>query len=221
MVNLKAKAVIFDLDGVITDTMRYHFDAWFKVLKDFGIKVDCYDIYKREGQSGIEALRDILKERDIRLSPSQVKDILNKKEEFLKKTVKIRFIKGSRPFIRNLKRKGFSLALVTGTSGHEVKRILPEKIYSIFDCLVTADDCLKSKPDPYPFNKAVSLLKIPKKECIVIENAPYGVESAKRAGLFCVALETSLPRKFLKDADMIFKSVADLDSQVKFVYARD
>jgi len=65
MINLKARAVIFDMDGVITDTMRYHFDAWFKILKDFGIKVDCYDIYKREGQSGIEALHDILKERGI------------------------------------------------------------------------------------------------------------------------------------------------------------
>lgn len=208
------------MDGVITDTMRYHFDAWFKILSDFSIKVSCYDIYKREGQSGIEALHDILKERAIRLSSSQIRVILRRKEEYLKKIVKIRFIKGARPFIRDLKRKGFFLALVTGTSGHEVKRILPSNIYSFFDCLVTADDCLKSKPDPYPFNKAVSLLKVPKKECIVIENAPYGIESAKRAGIFCVALETSLPKKFLKNSDLVFKSIADLNSKVSFARRR-
>jgi len=217
MFKLEAKAIIFDMDGVITDTMRYHFDAWYKILKDFGINVDCYDIYKREGQSGIEALHDILRERNIYFSKKQVAGILRKKEKLLKKIVKIKFIKGSRPFIRNLKHKGFLLALVTGTSRHEVKRILPKNVYALFNCLITADDCPKSKPDPYPFNKAENLLKLPKNDCIVIENAPYGIESAKRACLYCVALETSLPKRFLKCADRVFKSLETLKKNANFV----
>ena len=204
------KAVIFDMDGVITNTMPYHFDAWMETLKQAGIKVNCYDVYLREGQPGLSTLRELSKERGIKLSLAQAKDILVKKEAMFKKIVKTKFVKGSRPYLRYLKKRKFLLALVTGTARHEVQKILHKELFAMFDVIVTGDEVKQGKPHPEPFLKALKELKVSPREAIVIENAPLGIEAAKRAGLFCAALETSLSEKYLKKADIICKTFAQL-----------
>ncbi len=207
---LKIKAVIFDMDGVITNTMPYHFDAWMEVLRQSGIKVDCYDVYLREGQPGLSTLMELSRERGMALSLAKAKDILAKKEALFKKIVKTRFVKGSRPYLRYLKDRKFLLALVTGTSRHEVRKILHPRLFKMFDVTVTGDEVTCGKPHPEPFLKAMKELKVSPKEALVIENAPLGIDSAKKAGLFCAALQTSLPEKYLKQADAVFKTFAQL-----------
>jgi beta-phosphoglucomutase len=208
------RAVIFDMDGVITNTMPYHFDAWLSVLKAAGIKVSCYDVYQREGQAGLTTIKELFQQHHIKFSIDQANALLRQKEELFKKTVKIGFIKGSRPFIRKLKRRGLRLGLVTGTSRHEMEKILPRSLRRLFDVIVTGDEVRKGKPHPEPFLKAVKALKLKPKEIMVIENAPFGIRSAKAAGLFCAALETSLPRKYLLAADAILGSFEELNNLV-------
>lgn len=204
------KAVIFDMDGVITNTMPYHYDAWSMIFRSVGIKVTCYDIYCREGQDGLTSVIDIFKQYNRKISLKDAKLVLSKKEALFKRIVKTKFVPGARPFLKELKKRKFRLALVTGTSRHEAERILHKQLFGLFDVSVTGDEVRKGKPDPEPFLKALNLLKIPPAGALVIENAPFGIESAKRAGLFCVALETSLPGKYLKKADMVFKSFKEL-----------
>ena len=204
------------MDGVITDTMPYHFDAWLAVFLKAGIKVNCYDIYCREGQDGLSSVKEISREHGQRLSVDQAKELLRQKENLFKRIVRPRFIKGSRQFINRLKERGFKLALVTGTSRHEVKKILPAGLYRIFDVTITSSEITKAKPDPEPFLKAIKLLKIRPSRAVVIENAPFGIEAARRAGLFCIALQTSLPKAYLSQADIIFKSFAELERKVHF-----
>jgi len=210
----KFKAVIFDMDGVITNTMPYHFDAWFKVLNDAGIKINCYDVYEREGQPGVNTIKELSRERKMKISDKEARAILLKKEKLFKRIVKTRFIKGSRPFLRKLKKRKIIMGLVTGTSRHEMKRILPKYLRQMFNVTVTGDEVRKGKPHPEPFLKALSILGLKSKDVAVIENAPFGIESAKRAGLFCIALETSLPKKYLRRADIILKSFKDLEKMV-------
>jgi beta-phosphoglucomutase len=216
-IRLRVKAVIFDMDGVITNTMPYHFDAWMETLKKAGIKVNCYDVYKREGQPGLSTLKELSKERGIKLSLKEIKKILLDKELLFKKIVKTRFIKGSRAYLRGLKKRKFLLALVTGTSRHEAQKIMHKELFSLFDVSVTGDEVKHGKPHPEPFLRALKALDILPKEAIVIENAPLGVQSAKKAGLFCVALETSLPKKYLKQADLICKSFAQLNKSLRLI----
>jgi len=208
------KAIIFDMDGVITNTMPYHFDAWLATLSSVGIKVNCYDVYKREGQDGLSTIRELYKEHNRKIDLLDAKKLLASKEELLRHSVKIKFITGARPFIRSLKKRKVFLGLVTGTSRHEAERIMPKDLMSLFDISVTGDEVTKSKPSPQPFLKAIKLLKVPAKNIAVIENAPFGILAAKRAGLFCVALETSLPRKYLRQADLICKSFVELKQQL-------
>lgn len=213
---LKFKAVIFDMDGVITNTMPFHFDAWLKVFSAVGIKVNCYDIYCREGQGGLSTVREIYKEHGRRFNLKEARQILSRKEDLFKAIARVRFVKGARPFIRELKRRKFKLGLVTGTSRKEIERILPRRLLRIFDVTITGNETKKGKPDPAPFLKAIRLLKVSSSEAAVIENAPFGIEAAKRANLFCIALKTSLPKSYLLKADMVFESFRDLKQRIHF-----
>ena len=91
-----------------------------------------------------------------------------------------------------------------------MEKILPLSIRRLFDIIVTGDEVWKSKPHPEPFLKAVKMLKLDRREVVVIENAPFGIQSAKKAGLYCIALETSLPRRYLTGADIIISSFREL-----------
>jgi len=212
----RISAVIFDMDGVIADTMVYHMRAWRIIFARYGIHVTKNDIYKREGQKGIASVEEIFGEFGRPFDLSGGHRILLEKEELFKKIVKKRFISGSRPFLKSIKKRGFKLALVTGTARHEVHRILPEAIFNLFDVVVCGSDVQNGKPHPEPYLTALKKLNIKGADAVVIENAPFGIRSAKAAGICCLAIETSLPKKFLKQADGIFHSFVHLKSKITF-----
>lgn len=213
---ITVKAVIFDMDGVITNTMPDHFHAWKTVLRDEGLHVTHHDIYSREGQQGLQSLQEIGKVYDRFFSHQHALRILNAKEEFFKSIARTRFIPGARSVIRRLHRQGFRLAIVTGTSRHELHRILPNDLFELFHFTVTGNEVANGKPHPEPYLTALKLLKIPAHEAIVVENAPLGIRSAKAAGLRSLALETSLPREYLREAYRVFQDWNELCEQVKF-----
>ncbi len=204
------RAVIFDMDGVITNTMPDHYRAWKVVLTRYGYTPTHLDIYKREGQPGIISIRDLFAEKDLSFPERTLYKVLSEKERLFKKIVKQRFIPGARRFLHWLYQQGFILALVTGTSRHELHKILPDHLYKLFSAVVTGNDVKMGKPHPEPFLKAMEALKVKSTEAIVIENAPFGIQSAKSAGLKCLAVQTSLPKEFLNKADQVFHSIKDL-----------
>jgi len=214
---LYIKAVIFDLDGVITDTMPFHYHAWKSVLAQEQLKVKRIDVYKREGQRGVHSLISIFNDYGIVCSPPKAKRLLLQKEKIFKRIVKQKYISGSRNFLKFLHSKKIPLALVTGTAKHEVRRILPEKIIKYFTVIITGSDVYLGKPDPEPYQKALDLLKLNPAQAVVIENAPSGIKSAKAAGIKCLALTTSLPQHFLKEADKVYHSFNTLRRQVQFI----
>ena len=214
---IKTQAIIFDMDGVITHTMPDHFRAWNSVLKNSGIRVNRFDVYQREGQKGLVSICEIFKERNLPLKGSQARKILKNKEELFKSIVKVRFVRGSRSFIKDLYRKRFQLALVTGTSRHEMHKTLPLQILKLFSVIITGSDVRKGKPNPEPFLKALRKLNIKPIDAIVIENSPLGIQSSLKAGLRCLALETSLPKKFLKKATIVFPTIDQLRKKVDFI----
>lgn len=215
--HFKVSTLIFDMDGVITDTMPYHFRAWKSVLAREGVSVSRRDIYQREGQKGIDSVREIFREKGRIYTDVIGKRILQEKEELFKRIFKRKFIAGSRAFIKKLRSQGFRLALVTGTSRREAQKLLPSDLWNCFNAIVCGCDVQNGKPHPEPYLKALQRLKIRPCEAIVFENAPLGIRSAHKAGLLCLALETSLPRPFLKKADAVFSSFKALRSKVAFI----
>ncbi len=212
----KVKAVIFDMDGVITDTMPYHFRAWKKIFGRAGISATKCAIYLREGQPGRVTIKEISREQGVPYDEAKARKMLAAKERLFKRTVRRRFVAGSRGFLHYLKREGFRLALVTGTARHEVHHLMPDRLLKMFDAIVTGTDVRHGKPHPEPYLKALKKLGLPASQAVVIENAPFGVHAAKRAGLRCLAVETSLPRKYLQDAQAVFPSFRELRRKARF-----
>jgi beta-phosphoglucomutase len=204
------------MDGVITDTMPYHYQAWHQVFKSAGLFVTRLDVYRREGQKGITSILGMCADKKIPMTRDLAHALLQKKEQLFKEIFKKRFIRGSRSFVQDLNKKGFRLALVTGTSRHEVEKILPKRLRTCFEVVITGCDVRHGKPHPEPFRSALKHLKLKAKDGIVIENAPLGILSAKAAGLRCLALQTSLPKSYLNMADQVFSSYKELIKNTDF-----
>lgn len=127
-IRFNVKSVIFDMDGVITNTMPDHYRSWKTILGEEGLHVTYEDIYKREGQPGISSVRELSKEYHIDIDEKRAAQILLRKENLFKRIVKTRFIAGARNFVKRLHRNDMQLALVTGTSRHELIQILPKSL---------------------------------------------------------------------------------------------
>ncbi|MFB0519600.1 MAG: HAD family hydrolase [Acidobacteriota bacterium] len=205
----KPQGVIFDLDGVLLDTMKYHFAAWERAFREAGINVDRLVIYLREGEKGEVTTRSIMEKSGRHPSEVEVSQLLARKERIFQDIARAELFPGVRELLTSLWRKGYLLGLVTGTSRSEVEKILPQSLREKFRVIITGDVLREGKPHPEPYLVALKGLGLSPDEVVVIENAPNGIRSAKGAGLFCIALTTSLGAEYLQEADMVFDSLWD------------
>ena len=97
----------------------------------------------------------------------------------------------------------------------ELNKILPVRIKDLFATIVTGEMVKLGKPHPAPYLKAAELLKLEPEQCLVVENAPLGIKSAKAAGMFCLAITTSLPKSYLKRADIIVDRLEEITGVIE------
>ena len=206
----KYHAVLFDMDGVIVDSMPYHFISWFETLKKYKVTVSPFDIYEKEGEKCEVCVRRFFERDKIKCDDKVVNEVLRLRDKLYKKYFKVHLFSDIEPVINKLKEKGFYLAIVTGSNREKVKSMLPNKILSKFDVVIAADMIKRGKPFPDSYLTAARKLNIKPNECIVVENAPYGIKAAKAAKMFCVAVTTSLPAQYLAKADIVCKKVSDV-----------
>jgi beta-phosphoglucomutase len=198
------------MDGVITDSMPYHCEAWRRIFERYGIFVPQEEILKREGERGLVTLETVLSEQGLQLSRDEIRKALDDKEEIFRSLASPTLFPGAERLIRTIRERGKRLALVTGTSGREARTNLPADLLGCFDVLVSGDMVTEGKPHPEPYRVALRLLAASPEKSLVIENAPYGIESARRAGLRCIAVTTSLPAEYLQGADRTVRDLEEL-----------
>jgi beta-phosphoglucomutase len=211
----KPQAVIFDMDGVIVDSMPYHFIAWYEALRPYGVRVTCFDVFAKEGEQWEKSLRYFLRRAGIKPTAQLLAEIFARRRKIFKKNFKRFLFKGAVELLFRLKNNGYLLGLVTGTPLAQVKKILPPRIFNLFEAVITGDRVKKGKPHPQPYLTAACALKLKPKRCLVIENAPFGIESAGKAGMYCVAVTTSLPAQYLGMADMVVDTLEDVSLLIK------
>lgn len=202
----KFKAALFDMDGILVDSMPYHFISWFEALRKYDVRVTPMDIFGMEGVKWDKVIRFVFKRDKKKLNARLIKSIQDERNILMKKYFK-RYIFAEIPQILTFfKKRGFLTAIVTGSSKAEAKKMLPAEIYALFDAAVAGDMVKRSKPYPDPYLIAAKELSVRPENCLVIENAPCGIKAAKAAKMYCAAITTSLPKEFLGDADIIFDS---------------
>lgn len=199
------KAVLFDWDGTLADTMKNHYIAFREAMKD-RVEVSQTEIYKREGNRAIEIIPDFIKG----LSEEELRERIRKKdEEYARISGNIRMMPDAREVVKRVKESGLKVGLVTGTKRKDLILNMDPKDMEMFDHIVTGDDTVKPKPHPEPFLKGLEGLGMSPEECIVVENAPLGIKSAKSAGMKCIAVEFTLPRKYLEEADFVVRNIRE------------
>jgi HAD superfamily hydrolase (TIGR01509 family) len=203
------KSLIFDMDGVLLDSMQSHADAWTQVSREWGVHVSRDDIYEIEGANHILGLQWLFEKAGRDLDPRHYDPILARKVEIFSSIARVRPFEGIYGCLEKLGRV-FDLAVVTGSERVTVMRLLDEFFPDIFNVVVCGDDVQRGKPFPDPYLKAVEMLGILKEECIVVENAPMGVEAAKSAGLFCVGVPTYVAADKLSKADVVLDNHSSL-----------
>ena len=211
----KFRAVCFDLDGVLIDSMPLHALAWQQAGKRFGLRISKRFIYAHEGEPGSKTARLLFGNKNGRASQCQAL-LLAKEGSFRRQATQIRTHAALVKCVNGLNSFGIPLALVTGTSWSEVRRVVAKILLKRFSAVITGDRVRRGKPSPEPYQAAFRALRVKPAEAVVVENAPYGITSARRAkaGLV-VAFASSLPKHYLHEADWIGASAVSVAAYLK------
>jgi len=202
------RAIIFDFDGVLARTMEDNFEAWKKALSDYDLDLEPEHYYPLEGLS-VRELPEVLFGKFGRKAPDP-SEVARKKEENYLANHDFALYPGAKEIIERLRSHRIPIAVVTAAQAERLARSVRDGFLENFDVVITGNDTEHGKPAPDPYLKGAEKLGVSPEECLVIENAPLGIESAKAAGAYCIALCTTLDRRFLEGADEILNSVADV-----------
>lgn len=185
------KAVIFDLDGVLVDTAKYHFICWKRLANSFGIDFDEAFNQSLKGVSRMDSLNRILEKGGVEKTDAE-KDLLAEQKntwymECLEQLSHDELFEGSEETLRMLRQNGFKTALGSASkSGHFVLTKLG--IDQLFDAIVDGNDVTNSKPNPEVFLTGASRLSVEASECAVLEDAPAGIQAAKAGGMLAIGV---------------------------------
>ena len=213
------EAVIFDFDGVIGDTLVDNFYAWQKCLMTFDIQIKPIEYYLLEGMGRFEIARHFIKKHGI--NPSKENEIVELKEENYIQNNKFRIYPHILAIFDLLDKHNIKKGLVTGASRARLYKYMSTDILSTFSAIITSDDVSFNKPNPEPYIKALKKLNLNSNQCIIVENAPLGIEAAKSAGVTCFALETTLDRSYLTNADETFDSHLSLLNKINDLFEKN
>jgi beta-phosphoglucomutase len=187
------KGIIFDLDGVLVNSMPTHFQAWKEAFaKVAGLDITERDIYLLEGMRGMELVIKIFEQKGFS-DHSLARAVHDEKSKIFKETRSSEPCVGVKELIDTIRCKK---AVVSGSAKSDVETIIEEAFgKNKFDVVITADDIEKGKPDPSAFLQALRRMDVKPQDAVVVENAPLGAKAAKSAGMDCFVVLNNTPLK--------------------------
>jgi len=206
----KNYCIIFDMDGVLADTGPIHFESWVKMAKEIGFNFTKQFFEETFGQTTSMITRKLVGSAADKISVERWGQI---KEQYYREMIKDKLepLPGVKNLIQDLKLKGFKLAIGSSGPPENVELLLNTlNIKKCFDIIITAADVNKGKPSPDVFLIMSKKLNLRPEHCLIIEDAPVGIEAAKRANMKCIALTTTHGQEDLKDAELIVKDLTEI-----------
>lgn len=190
--------------------MEDHYKAWKSAFDIYGVDLIAEDYYRLEGTNVYELAKILLNKYN--LNTNDYMELVKKKELFYLNNNKFRLYSGVIELLNKLCSKKIKIGIVTAGLLSRLNSSVPSNFLQLFDVIITSEDSNKGKPSPEPYLKGVKKLGIEPNNCIVIENAPLGIESAKRAGTYCIAISSTVDKMYLTKADEIVKTFQDLNN---------
>jgi beta-phosphoglucomutase len=197
------KACIFDLDGVIVDTAKYHYLAWKRLADQLGVFFN-EDINERlKGVSRTDSLEIILELSKSVYTRDEKAELASRKNQwyvdYISMMTPAEILPGSFEFINEIKKARIKVAI--GSASKNTPLILERLgLRELFDAVADGNIVKKAKPDPEVFLKAAEMLGVKNKECVVFEDAAAGVKAALNAGMKCVGIGS---QKILSQANLV------------------
>lgn len=207
------KAVIFDLDGVIVDTAKFHFTAWREMANELGFDIDLKQNEKLKGVSRARSLEQILNWGNVEVDEAEFEELMTGKNKNYLKLISSLSKEDLLPGIENvldyLSERQIPFAL--GSASRNARPILRSlDIYDRFAAIVDGNDVNRAKPNPEVFLIAAEKLGIKPQECVVFEDAEAGIEAAKAAGMLSIGIGD---RNVLHEADFVFTDSTQIEEE--------
>ncbi len=203
---ISPKGILFDMDGVLLDSMRWHVRAWQDAFEEMGFPSFEEDLfYRHEGAVEPENAVEIFRCEGVKMTSSLFSTVFRRQKEIFKACYshEVRPYTEVPSLLEMLAEKGWQMGVVTSTHRDLLSEICPEGVLDFMSVVVTGDEVSRRKPFPDPYLKGIAGLGIQNRDAIVVENAPAGIKAAKNARAVCLALATTLEPEFLEGADMV------------------
>ena len=188
--------------------MAGHYQAWKTALGEHGIPIEAGEYYPMEGAGLHEIARKFTNGLD--WTEAAIDELVRKKKKYYVDKQLLTFYPGVELLISDLRARNVPMAIVTAGHLDQLQLSVPQKFLEQFDALITGDQCLRGKPDPEPYLRGAEKLGLMPADCVAIENAPLGIQSARRANIYCIAICSTVGRHGLTDADEILERIADV-----------
>ena len=214
--NDNIKAILFDMDGVVIDSEKLYSQTEKKLLAQYGVKFDESDWHYIKGCTEKQFYDLVYSKFNINIPRNQ---LIDKGRNFLKMvfTQELEYMNGFNE-IYSVFKKQYKLALVTSTGPELVNHIDSLlSIYEKFDIVITSEDTTIHKPQPEPYLIAMERLQLQPNQCIIFEDSIQGIKAGKAAGSYVIALEGSLEKEVLTEADLIISSFYDLIKNISSI----
>lgn len=214
------KAIFFDMDGVIYDSMGHHSVAWNKAFANLGMDFPLEQVYMNEGRTGSSTIQLFFREKlGRKATEEEIRHIYAKKSELFEMMPKPVPIEGIARFMERLIQKNLAIWVVTGSAQEQLLDGLCVDFLGLVqkEKIVSANHVKHGKPNPEPYLIALKKSGYTADEVAVIENAPLGVQSAKAAGIYTIGINTGiLPDEILWNAgaDVVVKEVHQLENLI-------
>ena len=213
---IQLKSVLFDMDGVLFNSMPYHADAWHKVMERHGLHLSREEAYLHEGRTGAATINIVYQRQYGKdATPEMIQSIYAEKSAEFNSNPEPERMPGAWELLQKVKSEGPTPMVVTGSGQLSLLERLEHNFPGMFhkELMVTAFDVKYGKPNPEPYLMALKKGGLKADEAVVIENAPLGVEAGHKAGIFTIAVNTGpLDGQVLLDAgaDLLFPSMQTL-----------
>lgn len=190
---MECKGLLFDLDGVLVDTAKYHFMAWKQLADQLGIRFTEEDNERLKGVSRMRSFEIILEIGGVEMTQAEKERCCREKNdvyvEFIQNMPKEELLPGVREFLVDARNNGYKIAL--GSASKNSSMILARlEITELFDAIIDGTKVSKAKPDPEVFLKGAEELGVLPAECIVFEDAVAGIRAAHSGGMTAVGVGT-------------------------------